>query len=160
MSSAVSCRLRVALLADAALRTRTLGSFGVGSNQTEAREHGAGLGLSLWLPKSIPDDREFSAGPDGGCRGGSRLSLRHRLPIVLLMGGGMGPTRMDEVARALADAKVGAHLIAVAGKDDRARRRLESLRVNDRVSLRVLGWTDDVPELMQAAAILVTKPGG
>src|SRR5207244_13583498 len=40
------------------------------------------------------------------------------------------------------------------------RRRLESLRVKGRVSLRVLGWTDDVPALMQAAAILVTKPGG
>src|SRR5205807_1521730 len=89
-----------------------------------------------------------------------RHGINDRLPIVLLMGGGMGPTRMDEVARDLADAKVGAHLIAIAGKDDRARRRLERVRVKDRMSLRVLGWTDDVPALMQAAAILVTKPGG
>ena len=107
----------------------------------------------------IPIDHSFTVKHDERATR-LRHGINDRLPIVLLMGGGMGPTRMDEVARELADAKVGAHLIAIAGKDDRARRRLESLRVKDRMSLRVLGWTDDVPALMQAAAILVTKPGG
>ena len=82
------------------------------------------------------------------------------LPIVLLMGGGMGPTRMDEVARQLGESKVPMHVIAVAGHDERARRKLESLKLKSPVSLRVLGWTDDVSALMQAASILVTKPGG
>jgi len=34
------------------------------------------------------------------------------------------------------------------------------LRVERPSSLCVLGWTDDVPALMQAAQLLVTKPGG
>jgi processive 1,2-diacylglycerol beta-glucosyltransferase len=82
------------------------------------------------------------------------------LPIVLLMGGGMGPTRMDEVARQLGESKVPMHIVAVTGHDKRARRKLESLKVKSPVSLRVLGWTNDVAALMQAASILVTKPGG
>ncbi|HVS83845.1 MAG TPA: glycosyltransferase [Pyrinomonadaceae bacterium] len=82
------------------------------------------------------------------------------LPVVLLMGGGMGPTRMDEVARQLGASKVPMHVIAVAGRDKRARRKLERLELKSPVSLQVLGWTDDVAALMQAASILVTKPGG
>jgi processive 1,2-diacylglycerol beta-glucosyltransferase len=81
-------------------------------------------------------------------------------PIVLLMGGGMGPTRMDEVARQLGESKVPMQIVAVTGHDTRARRKLESLKVKAPVTLQVLGWTDDVPALMQAASILVTKPGG
>src|SRR6266853_5006415 len=52
------------------------------------------------------------------------------------------------------------HIVAVAGKDKHALRRLERLQVNAPVSLRVVGWTDEVAALMQAARILVTKPGG
>jgi processive 1,2-diacylglycerol beta-glucosyltransferase len=81
-------------------------------------------------------------------------------PLVLLMGGGMGPTRMDEVARRLAASEVPMRMVAVAGHDKRARRRLERLKVKSPVSLWVVGWTDEVPALMQAASILVTKPGG
>ncbi len=81
-------------------------------------------------------------------------------PTVLLMGGGMGPTRMDEVARQIGESKVPMHIVAVTGHDKRARRKLEGLKVKSPVSLQVLGWSDDVAALMQAASILVTKPGG
>lgn len=81
-------------------------------------------------------------------------------PIVLLMGGGMGPTRMDGVARQLGASEVPMHIVAVTGHDKRARRKLEGVKVKSPVSLQVLGWTDDVAALMQAASILVTKPGG
>ena len=86
--------------------------------------------------------------------------LNADFPIVLLMGGGMGPTRMDEVARQLGESKVPMQIIAVTGHDKRARRKLESLKLKSPVSLQVLEWTDDVASLMQAASILVTKPGG
>ncbi len=81
-------------------------------------------------------------------------------PIVLLMGGGMGPTRMDEIARRLAEHKVPMHIVAIAGKDKRAHRKLKSLKVEPPVLLSILSWTEDVAALMQAATILVTKPGG
>jgi processive 1,2-diacylglycerol beta-glucosyltransferase len=81
-------------------------------------------------------------------------------PMVLLMGGGMGPTRMDRVVELLGESNTPMHIVAVAGKDKRALRRLERLKVKAPVSLRVVGWTNEVPALMQAARILVTKPGG
>jgi len=92
------------------------------------------------------------------------LRLRHSIsddaPIVLLMGGGMGPTRMDQVAHRLVDTKVRMNIVAVAGKDKRVFQKLKRVEPRPPVSLKVLGWTDEVPALMKAAAVLVTKPGG
>jgi processive 1,2-diacylglycerol beta-glucosyltransferase len=81
-------------------------------------------------------------------------------PVVLLMGGGMGPTRMDRVAERLCASGAPMRIVAIAGHDAQSRRRLEHLRPVPPVSLRVLGWTEDVAPLMQAASLLVTKPGG
>ncbi|HEY6046166.1 MAG TPA: glycosyltransferase [Pyrinomonadaceae bacterium] len=81
-------------------------------------------------------------------------------PVVLLMGGGMGPTRMDEVAAFLLLSGQRIQIVAVAGNDKRARRRLERLRPLPQTPLCVIGWTEDVPALMQIASVLITKPGG
>jgi processive 1,2-diacylglycerol beta-glucosyltransferase len=89
-----------------------------------------------------------------------RHGIRDQSPVVLLMGGGMGPTRMDRVAASLCRAGVPLHLVAVAGRDARAWRRLSRVEAQPPVSLRVLGWAEDVAALMQAASVLVTKPGG
>lgn len=80
--------------------------------------------------------------------------------IVLLMGGGMGPTRMDIVAARLLESGENLNIVALTGKDERMRRELEKLRNSKTVSLRAVGWTDQVAALMQTATILVTKPGG
>jgi len=89
-----------------------------------------------------------------------RHGIKDDAPIVLLMGGGMGPTRMDRVAASLCRAGVPLHAVAVAGRDRRALRRLARLKAEPPASLRVLGWAEDVAALMQAASVLVTKPGG
>ena len=81
-------------------------------------------------------------------------------PIVLLMGGGMGPTKMDEVAAHLLENGENLQIVALPAKDERAKAALEKLRDSQSVSLRVVGWTSLIAELMQAATILATKPGG
>ena len=107
----------------------------------------------------IPVDASFEVKHDQNATRG-RHGITDDLPLVLLMGGGMGPTRMDRVAHALASTEVPMHIVAIAGRDQRARRKLTGLKVKPPVSLRILGWSDDVPALMQAASLLATKPGG
>jgi processive 1,2-diacylglycerol beta-glucosyltransferase len=107
----------------------------------------------------IPTDAAFNSRHDARATR-ARHSLNDAAPVVLLMGGGMGPTRMDEVAAQLAASGQAMQLVAVAGRDARVRRRLEGIRAGPPVSLRVLDWVDDVAALMQTAAVLVTKPGG
>ncbi|MCU1266811.1 MAG: hypothetical protein JWM21_3129 [Acidobacteria bacterium] len=81
-------------------------------------------------------------------------------PLVLLMGGGRGPTSMDKVAAGLCESATRMHIVALTGSDTRAFRRLTRLSATPPVTLNVLGWCDDVAALMQAATLLVTKPGG
>jgi processive 1,2-diacylglycerol beta-glucosyltransferase len=89
-----------------------------------------------------------------------RFGINDNAPMVLLMGGGMGPTRMDQVVAQLGSSDTPMHIVAVAGKDKGALRRLERVKVKAPASLRVVGWTNEVAALMQAARLLVTKPGG
>lgn len=127
----------------------------------------------------IPIDEQFTTKPDAASINETRLRLgiRDDAPLVLLMGGGMGPTRMDAVAAKLLRSAMPMHIIAVAGHDRRAYRRLIKLKQGVRVkrltrqitndaqtraaaSLRVFGWTEQIAELMHAAQVLATKPGG
>jgi processive 1,2-diacylglycerol beta-glucosyltransferase len=89
----------------------------------------------------------------------ARYRLDERSPVVLLMGGGMGPARMDQVAAGLCNSDQQMQIVAITGHDARMRRKLERLGVAP-PSLCILGWIDDVAALMQTASVLVTKPGG
>ena len=80
--------------------------------------------------------------------------------VVLLMGGGMGPTNMDRVAAGLLESGAEMQIVALPGKDKRARRRLRELKGRGQATLRVLDWTDDIASLMSIATVVVTKPGG
>ena len=107
----------------------------------------------------IPIDRGFDTSHDlKAVR--LRYGINNNAPVVLLMGGGMGPTRMHQVAEQLCESNAPMQIVAIAGKDRRAQRRLERATAKPPVSLRVVGWTDEVAALMQVATLLVTKPGG
>ncbi len=121
--------------------------------------------LESWGAKSesievcgIPLDASFSETHDVN-KTKARFDLDAR-PSVLLMGGGMGPTRMDEVAARLLEKGENLNIVALPGKDKRAKAALEKLQNTKTVSLRVINWTNEVAALMRAADILATKPGG
>ncbi|HZT58693.1 MAG TPA: glycosyltransferase [Pyrinomonadaceae bacterium] len=107
----------------------------------------------------IPTDAAFGARYDA-----EEMRRRHGIggdaPVVLLMCGGMGPARTDVVARHLCASGERVNVVAVAGRDEKMRRRLSRIKAEPPSTLRVVGWTDDVAALMQAASLLVTKPGG
>lgn len=89
----------------------------------------------------------------------SRFGLDSR-PIVLLMGGGMGPTRVAEVALHLLTLGENLQIVALPGKDEKAETELKKLASSATVSLQIHNWTSLIAPLMQTAQILATKPGG
>lgn len=107
----------------------------------------------------IPTARSFLV-PHEKHSSRAKYELNDTAPVVLIMGGGMGPTHMDDVAARLLESERPIQIVALTGNDKRARRRLGRLQSSPSASLRVLGWTDDVPGLMQVASALITKPGG
>jgi processive 1,2-diacylglycerol beta-glucosyltransferase len=107
----------------------------------------------------IPTDVRFRSGNDERTTR-ARYGIYDDIPIVLIMGGGMGPTRMHRVVAHLIENREQMHVIVVTGHDRRARRRIARFCAEPTVSLRLLGWTEDIAALMKAASVLVTKPGG
>ncbi len=106
----------------------------------------------------IPIDPGFAVKYDRA-KTRQKFGLNDR-PIVLMMGGGMGPTRMDAVAARLLDSGQELQVVALPGRDTRMLRKLSKLRNTASASLHVMNWTNEVARLMQAADLLITKAGG
>jgi processive 1,2-diacylglycerol beta-glucosyltransferase len=51
-------------------------------------------------------------------------------------------------------------LAVVAGKNESARKQLESIEIPPRHRARIIGFTDRMDELMACADVVVSKPGG
>ena len=104
----------------------------------------------------IPIDQRFARASVTS----SSIVRRSRRPMVLLMGGGMGPTRMDLVADTLLRRDAHVQIVALPGKDLSVRNRLKRLGPGSDKRLTVVDWTERVADYMKAASVLVTKPGG
>ncbi len=94
---------------------------------------------------------------------GEKLYLRHKLNLdpdrgtVLMVGGGEGMGPVYETARAIATSVPGAQLIIVAGRNTDLKQKLEATRWE--VPARIYGFVNNMPELMGASDVLVTKAG-
>ncbi len=88
------------------------------------------------------------------------LGLDRRRPVVLVMGGGMGPVPLDQIVMNLQSCESPLQVLAVAGHDREVKARLDRMRGKVALDIHTFGWTDNVPELMAAADLLITKPGG
>lgn len=94
-----------------------------------------------------------------------RLGLDLARPVVLLTSGALGFGAVEEAVRVLTmptarRALVAPlHVVVVCGRNRELALRLTALRLPaDR--LTVLGWVDDMPDLLRAADALVTNAGG
>ncbi|MDE2491049.1 MAG: glycosyltransferase, partial [Elusimicrobia bacterium] len=81
-------------------------------------------------------------------------------PVVVQSSGGHGVGPVEEVLRGLLASGAPSEIVVVCGRNEEARRRLARLRPPSRHRVTVLGFTERMRELMAAADLLVTKPGG
>ena len=108
------------------------------------------LGQPVW------PDFQFRMGNRAETR--RQLGLSNDLPVVLMMGGGEGMGRIGIAAREIAFSDLPIQFVIVCGKNSNLQTDLEF--INPRVpAMRVLGFVTNVPELMGAADVLVTKAG-
>jgi len=105
------------------------------------------------LPVSLKFGREL--GRRSGRKG--KLGLKPDLPALLLVGGGEGMGRVFPIARAIARARLPAQLLVVAGRNGSLRWRLESVAWE--IPTSVFGFADNMPELMAASDVVITKAG-
>lgn len=78
---------------------------------------------------------------------------------VLVSMGGMAVGATYYFTRELARAGLPIQVIAVCGRNERLRSRMERLSASAEIAIKVLGFTDQMHVLMDAADLMVGKPG-
>ncbi len=87
------------------------------------------------------------------------LGLPAKETIALLMAGGEGGGKLLPTTLALAKSKLPLHLVVVTGRNTSLRTKLNEIAPSLSTPMTILGYCDNVPELMRAADLLVTKAG-
>jgi len=88
-----------------------------------------------------------------------KLGLPVDATVALLMAGGEGGGKLLPTTLGLARAGLDFHLVVVTGRNAALRQKLNELAPSLATPMTVLGFRNDVPELMRAADLLVTKAG-
>jgi len=86
------------------------------------------------------------------------LGLDENAKTVLMMGGGFGLVSYDKLIKSILSANNGLQVISVLGGAGGKLERIRSKIKSDRVA--ILGYVDNVPDLMDASDAIVSKPGG
>jgi processive 1,2-diacylglycerol beta-glucosyltransferase len=81
-------------------------------------------------------------------------------PVILQLAGGFGVGPVANLFEAICSIKTPIQVVAVAGKNPRAKKLLDAVSVPRRHRAVIFGFTDRIDELMGAADIVVSKPGG
>jgi len=89
-----------------------------------------------------------------------RQGLRGGRPIVLVLAGGHGVGPMNEIFGNLLDIRLPLELVVVTGHNRPVRHELEAMAVPRRHRAKILGYTDQMDELLAVADLVVSKPGG
>jgi 1,2-diacylglycerol 3-beta-galactosyltransferase len=89
----------------------------------------------------------------------AELGLDPHLPTVLLVGGGEGAIGLASATMMLAHSDLSAQLVVVTGRNKQLHTQLRHAREDFRLPAHVLGFVDNMPDLMHAADVIVTKAG-
>ncbi|HYO84055.1 MAG TPA: glycosyltransferase [Bryobacteraceae bacterium] len=86
-----------------------------------------------------------------------KLGLDPNRPTGLVLFGGHGSMHMVSIARRLQEARCGLQLILICGRNERLARELGKIQA--RVPMHIIGFTQDVPLYMALSDFFIGKPG-
>lgn len=125
--------------------------------ETEAAVIGLGANPRRVLQLGLPVDERFGAVQTSPASIRRSLGLDPDTFTVLLSGGGEGAGGLGRIVTAANRAKLGAQLIVVCGRNRMLKNRLDKRSLD--IPARILGFVSNMPELMHAADVVVTKGG-
>jgi processive 1,2-diacylglycerol beta-glucosyltransferase len=131
----------------------------------ETREHLIKLGMpaAKVTVTGIPIDPVFAERKDQG-EMRRRHGLRPDTTTILLSAGGFGVGPVEHLLQALTEMKQPAQVIAVCGRNEELKTRLElenrGRARGSKISVKPIGFTTEMDEYMTAADLMLGKPGG
>ena len=127
-----------------------LKEYGIGDNKI----HVTGIPLSDRFFETFDKEAIFN-----------EFNLDKTKPVILFFGGGefgLGKDRPVQILKALIHNLHTCQIIAISGKNPKMNNSFKEVvnETNSQDRIRVLDYTNKVPELMSISSIVVTKPGG
>lgn len=91
-----------------------------------------------------------------------KYNIKNNKPIILFFGGGsIGSNFTYNYLKALLKLKLDVNIIFVAGKNVELQNKVNDLVMKENTpNITVLGFTNDVSNLLNIATLVITKPGG
>jgi processive 1,2-diacylglycerol beta-glucosyltransferase len=109
------------------------------------------VGIPIHPVFAAPKDRKTCCAKHG---------LTGDRPVALQLAGGFGVGPIEQIYRALLDIEVPLEVVVITGKNEKAKAQLEAVAPPARHRTKVMGFTSEIDELMAAADLVVSKPGG
>lgn len=122
-------------------------NLGVGPDRIRV----TGIPINPAFSRPAEEDRQALA---------TRLGLDPGLPTVLLMGGSLGLQPYEKLIDALEASPYPMQVVAITGRNQEAKERLEARQGSTRHPLHVQGFVENGVDWMRAADVVVSKPGG
>jgi len=130
-----------------------------------ATEEGA-LYLQHWgvpagdiFATGIPVHPAFAEPKDrAACR--VKHGLADDRPVILQLSGGFGVGPIEKLFQSLLQVRQPVQLVTITGRNEALKEQLAKVTPPERHRVKVMGFTKEIDELMAAADLVVTKPGG
>ena len=125
----------------------------------EARLRGIEMGMDAdrieVVGQPISDKYCHPTAPKGALR--ANFGWPQSLPVVLMVGGGEGMGPIEDVVRAVDRARLDVMMVIIAGRNQTLQKNLSKKPLQ--TAHEILGFVENMPDLMNAADIIVTKAG-
>jgi 1,2-diacylglycerol 3-beta-galactosyltransferase len=117
----------------------------------------AGLDADQMRVTGLPVNPRFAERLPDKAAAREKLGWDPNLPAILIVGGGEGMGPLFKTARAINDRKLKCQLVVIAGRNKQLKAQLDEAEWNQ--PTHTYGFVTEMPSLMAAADVLVTKAG-
>lgn len=135
----------------------------VATDETRVHLEKLGIPAEKITVSGIPIDPVFSENKN-------KIEMREKYDLakdkltILVSAGGFGVGNIEYLLQALSDLETPAQILAICGRNEELKTKLEKLAAeklnNERVVFKPVGFTKEMDEYMSAADLIVGKPGG
>ena len=131
----------------------------VALEETRVYLEALGIPANKITVSGIPIDPIFAKKKD-------KLEMRKKqglapdLTTILVSAGGFGVGAIDELITELLKLKHPAQIVAICGRNEELKSRLEKIKATGNVKVKPIGYTTEMDEYMSASDIVLGKPGG
>lgn len=87
------------------------------------------------------------------------LEVKSDQKVILIIMGGIGGNNALRFAKKILKEQTGIFLIACTGKNRALQKKLSKIHLGSSNSLKVVPFTEEIPDYMKASDLIITKPG-